>query len=102
MDRGFKYYAGRWRILKDPAARLPYSVDWSAWTPAGDTLVSATWSAAPQGLVINADRTGFEGALATVFLEGGNVGIDYLVTCHVRLASGLEDERSFLIECRDR
>lgn len=104
MTTGFFPIAGRDVIVKDPDAKLAYGLGWSGWLPAGDTIVSAAWTISPSGaaLTVNEDKSGPVGAIAYVFLEGGEAGQTYTATCHVVTAAGLEDDRSFDVRCEER
>lgn len=87
-------------FTKDPDAKLNYGFDWATegWL-GSDTIASATWTV-PTGLtkVSETNTT----TTATVVLSGGTVDTDYTVTCRITTAAGLIDDRSLLIQVRDR
>jgi hypothetical protein len=85
-------------FLKDPAAVLDFSWDWSAWL-GSDTISTATVTA-ESGLTVNS--SGVVGGVVTGWLSGGSVGITYMVTCQVVTVGGRTDERSISILCRQR
>lgn len=85
-------------FVKDPAARLDYAVDWSAWLPEGDTVAAAEWL--PGGLTV--DGTSLAGAVATVWLTGGTPGVTYRVTCRVTTTAGRIDDRTMRIFVAER
>lgn len=90
-------------MLKDPSARLPFTVDWSAWLAAeDDTAQSVTWIV-PAGLVkeSNPPESLFEGR-ATVWLSGGSSGAAYTVTCRLTTVGGRIDDRTVQISIRER
>jgi hypothetical protein len=84
---------------KDPHADLPYSIDWTDWLAAGDTLASAVWTVS-SGLTKGTES--LTSTAATVRLSGGTAGGTYLVACKVTTALGYTDERSFRLPCRQR
>lgn len=87
-------------LTKDPDATLDYGFDWQdeGWL-GSDTIVSATWTV-PAGLtkVSETNTT----TTATVWLSGGAVQSDYTVTCRITTAGGRIDDRSLLIQVRNR
>lgn len=89
---------GLYAITKDPDAVLDYSVDWSTWLE-GDTVSSIAW-ALDSG--ITKDSQELAAGVATAWISGGSVGIDYRVTCRIVTAGGRTDDRSFLLQVRER
>jgi hypothetical protein len=85
-------------FLKDPAARLDYTVDWTAWLGA-DTIAQVDWTV-PAGLTTTA--TSNATTTATVWLSGGTLGATYEVVCQVTTATGRIDQRTIRIQVRDR
>jgi hypothetical protein len=83
-----------WR--KAPAALLDYAIDWAAYFP-GETIVSAVWDV-PVGLTQTDDE--ITATLAIIRLSGGSLDTDYLLTCHVVMSSGQEDDRCILIKVK--
>ncbi len=81
-------------FTKDPNAILNYVIDWSAWL--GTDAISASSWFVPEGLTQPrvATHTTTE---ATVWLAGGVVGIDYIVTNRITTIGGLVDDRSVQI-----
>ncbi|WP_374572493.1 hypothetical protein [Phenylobacterium sp.] len=106
MKTGFDYSPAGWWIYKDPNADLGYGCQWADWltTAAGDTIVTSTWSASPDGLTLSDDptKTRVVGTVAMVWISGGQAGVDYTVTNHVETEAGDKDDRSFIIRCRER
>ena len=90
------------RFVKDPNAKLDYSVTWVEWLASDDSIVSATWTVGT-GLTLSASPApSISGGVATAWLEGGSLNEDYVVTCQITTAAGRIDERSFEIAVRDR
>jgi hypothetical protein len=85
-------------FLKDPSAKLPYSIDWSQWL-GSDVIQSSTWTVAAG--IDNLLETNSVTA-ATIILGGGSLGGDYEVTNHIVTAAGHEDQRSFVVSIVDR
>lgn len=87
-------------FTKDPDAVLDYTVDWGTdgWLGA-DTIAAVDWTV-PAGLTL--DSATNTTTTATAWLSGGTVDTDYTVTCHITTAGGREDDRSLLIQVRDR
>jgi len=84
--------------VKDPAAELDYTVDWTKWL-AGDTISTSSWTV-PTGLTKITDSKTTK--TATIWLKGGTVGTEYTVTNKIVTAAGRTDERSFTITIEDR
>lgn len=89
---------GQW-IAKDPAAVLDYSMDWSTWLEADETISQSTWSV-PTGIT-SPDETNTT-TIATVWLAGGVVGREYTITNLIVTTSGRQDERSFRVRIQNR
>lgn len=86
----------------DPDAKLDYSVDWSDWLAAGETIVSAAWTV-PDGLTQGDPyAASATGTVATVWISGGTAGTEYVITCHVVTSAGREDDRSITLSCEER
>lgn len=89
--------------LKDPGARIDYTVDWAAGYLAGDTIAASAWIVAPEeaGGIAVAGMTS-EPARALATLEGGVPGHVYRVTNRVTLTSGRIEERTLSIRVDER
>lgn len=92
----------RWHAFQDPDDRLDYLIQFddaeSSWLET-DTILSVAWEV-EAGL--DEDGTSNTTTTATIWLQGGTVGEDYLVTCTVTTAAGRVLERSFTLKIRDR
>ncbi|WP_326779758.1 hypothetical protein OG481_02350 [Streptomyces longwoodensis] len=88
-------------FIKDPAAKLDYSWDWSAWlADVADSIVSAT-VAVPAGLAaVGGPVVG--DTIVTQRVEGGTLGSEYTLVCQIVTAGGLIDERSIHLTIADR
>lgn len=90
-------------MLKDPDAKLPFAVDWSAWLAAeGDTAASVTWLV-PTGITKESSpaETLADGK-ATVWLSGGTSGETYSIVCRMTTVGGRVDDRTLQVRVRDR
>lgn len=86
-------------LIKDPDARLNYTLNWSKWLDSGDTISSASWiHDTALTAVSNSNTT----TTATIILEGGKLAKKYRVTCRIATANGLIDDRSFFLQIRER
>lgn len=83
---------------KDPAALVPYAVNWSTYL--GTEIIATSEWIAPDGLTISAHTA--TGTTATVWLEGGTAGRTYRVTNKIATSDNRVDSRSFLIRCQER
>ena len=81
------------KFLKDPAAVLDYSIDWSEWLGT-DTISTSTWTVAT-GLTVGANQNA--NGITTVWISGGTAGSSYAVTNKIVTAGGRTDERTFYI-----
>lgn len=88
--------------FKDPQAKLPYRGNWAAWLAkeGDDTIATSSWSIVPDG--VTADNQSKDDTTTTVRLSGGTAGVRYTVTNHIVTAGGLEDDRSFILDVRQR
>lgn len=96
---------GSW-IRKDPSAQLIYSMDWSDWLAAGDSLVSVSYALQvrandPQPLIKGTNGIA-PGNITYCELSGGQVGKVYTVTASVTTNSGQSDSRNFRVKVENR
>ena len=92
-------------IEKDPFAVLDFSLDFTNWMPAGDTLSTITVTAetisgdaAP--LVI--DSTNKTSYVATANISGGTAGNIYNVEYRITTSGSKKDSRNFRIKVVER
>lgn len=88
--------------LKDPDAELDFAVDWTAWIAAGGTgeaITSVVWTV-PDGIT-EGDKE-WTPTIATIWLSGGTHGVNYIVGCRIVTELGRTDERSFVVQVRNR
>jgi hypothetical protein len=89
--------------LKDPDATLDYGVRWAVngWLDADETVTSSSWTV-EAGITKQSDSISSDGKTTVVWLAGGTVNTDYLITNHIVTSKGRQDDRSMLILCRQR
>jgi hypothetical protein len=89
------------QVLKDPAAKLDYGVNWAPWLAVGETITASTWTV-DTGLTVTTPAASFTGTATTVWLLGGTVGTTYKAVNQVTTSAGRIDERTLTIEIVDR
>jgi hypothetical protein len=85
--------------IHDPNAVLDYTVDWSDWLVAGDTIISRVVTA-PAGITKNSDS--FTTTTVTAWMTGGTVGSRYEIIYHVTTANGRQDDRTLTLNVQQR
>lgn len=84
---------------KDPDAVLDYGLDWSSWLADGETISTSTWTV-PSGITKDSDSN--DGTSTTVWLSGGTAGTVYTVANKIVTSTGRTEERSILIQVKER
>ncbi len=99
--------AGRTEIVtlpdpKDPADRLRYRMDWSAFLQSvSDSINQSTWRA--DGLTVSGPAIDPNAPMTTlVWLEGGDPGQTYTVSNRITTGAGRVVERSFRVMVAER
>lgn len=88
-------------FIKDPAALLDYTWDWSDWlAEVADTISSATVTV-PAGLTAVGAPAVSNGAV-TQRVSGGAVDDAYAMVCQITTAGGLIDERLIYLTISNR
>jgi hypothetical protein len=87
------------QITKDPNANLDYMVDWTAWLGEDDLSTAQFIDASGALTIANVSHTP---KTATAWISGGVVNETYTVTCRVTTAGGRQEDRSFLLNIRER
>lgn len=85
-------------FLKDPAAVLDYTLDWTDWL-AGDAISSHTVTV-PAGITLGSSTA--TATAVTLWLSGGTVGVSYAVVVRVLTLGGRTDERTIMIYVQER
>lgn len=98
-------------FLKDPDATLDYKFDWKAltngngnsnWLASGETIEATYTITAETGITVDSDSRTDTNTSVTAWLSGGTAGVDYEVVCYIETSAGREDERTMVIQVRDR
>tara|TARA_R110000803_G_scaffold191031_1_gene253676 strand:- start:649 stop:978 length:330 start_codon:yes stop_codon:yes gene_type:complete len=92
-------------IDKDPYAVLDYSLDWTNWMPAGDTITTLTVTAetiAGDSSPLTIDSNSNTDYVATANISAGTVGNIYNVEYKIITTNGLRDSRNFRIKVVER
>jgi hypothetical protein len=83
-------------IPEDPTAVLDYTVDWTSWLAAGETITASTW-VVPSGLTQTTPSPSITAGKTTVWLTGGTAGQSYNVANHITTSQGRQDQRTFTV-----
>jgi TRAP-type uncharacterized transport system substrate-binding protein len=83
-------------IPEDPTAVLDYTVDWTSWLAAGETISASTWVVAT-GMTQTTPSASIAGGKTTVWLTGGTAGQSYVVANHITTSQGRQDQRTFTV-----
>jgi hypothetical protein len=91
---------------QDPNDKLDYSIDWydqsTGRTPqfeAGESIVTSVWSANDPVILFTNDT--FTATVSTVFIAGGVVNTQYIISNIVTTDKGRTFDRSFVINIRE-
>jgi len=94
-------------IDKDPGAVLTYSIDWSDWMPANDTIANSVMAVStitgdPSALTVTS--SGFQVGTSITYaeLDNGSAGNVYTVTNTITTTDGAVDVRRFRIKVTNR
>lgn len=79
---------------KSSAAVLDYAINWSDFL-AGDSIATSTWAVSPSGLTIDSETE--TTTVTTVWVSGGTVGVEYLLTNTITTAGGRTSDRTLQI-----
>ena len=90
---------------KDPNAKLDYAFRWHDWlSPFGDSINSYVITISPSaisgGLVNEGDTT--SSGCVVVWLSGGTPRSQYSVACKITTAQGRIDERTMIMNIREK
>ena len=102
---GFKTDRVGTYIEKDPYAVLDYSLDWTNWMPAGETISTITVTAetiSGDSAPLTIDSTSNTDYVATAFISGGTTGNIYNVEYKITTDNSKQDSRNFRIKVLER
>jgi hypothetical protein len=91
-------------FTKDPDETLDYSRDWTALLQVGEAIVGSQWIVSPDNGSLITSPTTFNATAATVWVSGGTLGSDYLLTNRITTNStpARTFDRTFRIQIRQR
>lgn len=92
-------------FIKDPQAIIDYSIDWSDWLAAGDSLMTGSPADGSQWIVpsdLTNEQDSNDSDSTTIWLSGGINGQNYTVTNRVTSTAGRMEDRSIQIMVRNR
>lgn len=106
MSTGFEVINQTLWITKDPEAQLVYTLDWTDWLAAGDSIAEAQFEVVarandPEPLLKISDGVS-EGTKTYVELASGQLGKSYTVSTTITTADGLIDRRSFRVKIEQK
>lgn len=88
-------------IIKDPAAVLDYTFDWTLWlADIADTITGAPVFTVPVGITKTTQSN--TTLKTTCWLSGGTVGETYQIDCKITTTGGRTDSRSIYVKIKDR
>lgn len=82
-----------------PLAKLDYGFNWTSWLAAGETITSSVW-AVDVALTKSGEQN--VSGVTSVFVEGGEVGKQYLLTNTITTSVGRKDSRIIKLFCKVR
>lgn len=88
-------------IVKDPAAVLDYTFDWTLWlNDISDTITGTPVYTLTTGITkVTQSNTTLK---TTIWISGGIAGNTYQVDCTITTAGGRTDSRSIFLKVKDR
>lgn len=111
----FEFVGGKYSILKDPNAKLDYSLDWADWLDFDDTIASLSIIADTVNVVSSgftniaaAPATGSVAAIVkanvtTAIVSGGTVGSTHSLTFRITTVSGSRiEDRTVYLKIKER
>jgi hypothetical protein len=84
---------------KQPTERLDYDIDFTAWLPNGDAIISTATSSAPAGLTIYV--TDATTIIPKVWVAAGLDKKSYIVSVTVETNQGRTKEVNFKVKVKD-
>jgi hypothetical protein len=92
-------------IDKDPIASLVYTMNWSQWLPAGQTITTSIWTfetISGDTIPLVNEAASNTTTSASIEISGGSAGKIYKVYNKITTTSGYEDRRYFRIKVKVR
>lgn len=89
---------------KDPSATLDYSIVWTSWLTATETIATSTWAVSPNDATLTVVSSSNSTIDTVIWLSGGTLGVTYVITNRITTTSATPriDERSFSLKITDQ
>lgn len=89
--------------LKDPDAVLDFGFRYHLWLQTAETIVDSDWDIETTGtLAVQSSNINVAGNTTTVWLTGGEAGVQYLVRNTITTSEGRVDQRTLLVRVMNR
>lgn len=85
----------------DPQSVLDYTIDWSDWLAASETISASTWTV-PVGITQTTPAPSFTTTTATIWITGGTLNLSYSVVNHITTSQGRQQDQTITLAVRDR
>lgn len=78
------------RFIKTPEEKKQYTINYTDWLGADETIVSTAFEIAPDDgvLIVNASSIDSTGKFVSFFISGGTDTANYKVVCRVTTSTG--------------
>jgi hypothetical protein len=87
-------------FTKDPNARSPYFIDWTAFLLDGDQIESSTWTSDSEDITV--DENDHTATMTTAWLMGGVNGQVYHLTNRIETQLGCIEDRTLTVEMKEK
>jgi len=87
--------------VHDPNSVLDYTIDWTDWLAASETISASTW-AVPAGITQTTPAPSFTNTGTTIWLTGGTLLTSYSVTNHITTNQGRQQDQTITLAVRSR
>ncbi len=84
---------------QDPSAHLDYEFDWTTWLD-GDTISASDWTCENPDITLSLST--HSTSTTKIWVEGGEVGITYLITNEITTVAGRIDQRTFKLKIKEQ
>lgn len=84
---------------KQPDERLDYDVDYAEWIPALDSLLIATVTVSPAGMIVDSPLILTD--VVKLWVSGGTSGVRYKVTLTVTTTLGRIKQDEIIFACKE-
>ena len=87
-------------ILKDPESVMDYTIDYSNFLAAGDTINTFSFTAT-SGITIDSSSKAANNKSVTVVLSGGTAGTTYTIKSTIVTANSTTAVKRFRVKCEE-